>query len=121
MDRLSLGKRIKMEREKRGWTQEYLANLLNIKIGTLSGYERGYRQPDIQMLQKIADAFNVSTDYLLGRDSQKDQRQKLLELPLAAHYESQSPIDDDEELLEIIERMLERRRQKRALTTNGVL
>jgi len=32
-------RRLKEEREKRGWTQEYMANLLSIKIGTLSGYE----------------------------------------------------------------------------------
>lgn len=61
-------KRIKEERDKRGWTQQYMANLLGIKIGTLSGYERSYRTPDLDMVTKIANVFGVSVDYLLGRD-----------------------------------------------------
>ena len=61
-------KRLKKEREKRGWTQEYMANLLQIKIGTLSGYERNYRTPDMDMVSKIASLFGVSMDYLYGRD-----------------------------------------------------
>lgn len=63
----TIGERIKLERERRGWIQAKLADMLNIKIGTLSGYERDYRQPDLAMLEKIAAAFGVSTDYLLGR------------------------------------------------------
>lgn len=61
-------KRLKEEREKRGWTQEYMANLLEIKIGTLSGYERNYRTPDLEMTMKIADVLGVTVDYLLGRE-----------------------------------------------------
>ncbi len=60
-------RRLKEEREKRGWTQEYMAGLLQIKIGTLSGYERNYRTPDLEMVTKIANLLGVSVDYLLGR------------------------------------------------------
>lgn len=45
-----------------------MANLLQIKIGTLSGYERGYRTPDLEMTKKIATLLGVSVDYLLGLD-----------------------------------------------------
>jgi len=62
------GKRLKAEREKRGWTQEFMANLLEIKIGTLSGYERNYRTPDLEMVTRIANLLGMSVDYLLGRD-----------------------------------------------------
>ncbi len=67
----TLGERIKAERERRGWTQAQLAAMLSVKIGTLSGYERDYRQPDLQMLRKIAAAFRVSTDYLLSHEVDK--------------------------------------------------
>lgn len=60
--------RLKEEREKRGWTQDYMANLLGIKSATLSGYERCYREPDLTMLEKIADLLKVSVDYLMGRE-----------------------------------------------------
>ncbi|HPZ43598.1 MAG TPA: helix-turn-helix transcriptional regulator [Bacillota bacterium] len=65
-------RRLKEEREKRGWTQEYMAGLLQIKIGTLSGYERNYRTPDLDMVTKIANLLGVSVDYLLGRDRGED-------------------------------------------------
>lgn len=64
----TFAKRLKEEREKKGWTQEYMANLLNIRIGTLSGYERNYRAPDLEMTSKIAGLLGVSVDYLLGLD-----------------------------------------------------
>lgn len=60
--------RLKEEREKRGWTQEYMAGLLGVKSATLSGYERNYRQPDIEMLTKIANLLGVTVDYLIGRE-----------------------------------------------------
>ena len=63
-------KRLKEEREKRDWTQEYMAGLLDIKVATLSGYERNYRTPDLDMATKIADLLGVSVDYLLGRDEE---------------------------------------------------
>ncbi|WP_034630351.1 helix-turn-helix domain-containing protein [Desulfotruncus alcoholivorax] len=64
----TFARRLKDEREKRGWTQEYMANLLQIKIGTLSGYERNYRTPDLEMTKRIAELLGISVDYLLGLD-----------------------------------------------------
>ena len=48
-------------------TQDQIAEILNVQKRTYGSWERGERQPDIEMLCKIADYFNVTTDYLLGR------------------------------------------------------
>ena len=56
-------------RKERGLTLLQLANELHVAEGTISSYETGRRQPDNEMLKKIADYFNVSIDYLLGRDN----------------------------------------------------
>jgi transcriptional regulator with XRE-family HTH domain len=64
----SLGKRIQSVRKSRGWTQARLAEALGIKTGTLSGYERDYRRPDVVMLGRMASILHVSVDYLLGRE-----------------------------------------------------
>lgn len=64
--------RLKKEREKKGWTQEYLAKQLSIEIGTLSGYERNYRSPNLDMVKKIAEALSLSVDYLLGLDDKEN-------------------------------------------------
>lgn len=58
--------RLKSERESKGWTQEQFAEIIGVSNGTVSGYERNYREPDFDTLIKIARQLNVSIDYLLG-------------------------------------------------------
>ena len=48
-------------------TQLKLAMELNTNQNTISRYENGEREPSIRDLIKIADYFNVSVDYLIGR------------------------------------------------------
>ena len=60
-----LGQKLKELRLSHGLTQTELAQKLNITQGAVGMYERGERNPDIQMLEKICDFFNVTTDYLL--------------------------------------------------------
>jgi len=61
------GDRIALLREKRGMTQEELSGKLGISRAALSHYETNRREPDIDTLNKIANFFGVSLDYLLGR------------------------------------------------------
>lgn len=58
-------------RRERGIYQKELAKYLNVTVATISNYEKGIHSPDIYTLVKIADYFNVSTDYLLQRTSYK--------------------------------------------------
>lgn len=54
-------------REDAELSQAELAEALGIAQTTYSGYERGFREPSLDMLCQIADFFHTSTDYLLGR------------------------------------------------------
>ena len=76
------GKRLASLRKKMGISQYELADRLGFSRGQLANYEQGKRQPDFDTLQKIADFFEVSTDYLLGRSENKksDWDSKLPEL-----------------------------------------
>ena len=62
----NLGKRLKQLRKKKGLTQEELGKPFNLGKSTISQYESGTSRPDYNTLQKLADVFTVSTDYLLG-------------------------------------------------------
>lgn len=64
----TLGKRLKEARVKSGYKQIDAAKKLGISNGTLSGYERDYRDPDTDILHKMANLYDVSVDYLLDRD-----------------------------------------------------
>ena len=59
--------RLKELRKKKGISQLRLATDLNTTQNTISRYETGEREPGIAELIKIADYFNVSVDYLIGR------------------------------------------------------
>ncbi len=59
--------RLKELRRARNMTQLRLAMELNTNQNTISRYESGEREPGIAELIRIADYFNVSVDYLIGR------------------------------------------------------
>lgn len=72
MDTIStFSKRLKDLRKERNINQEQLAKEIGASRGSISFYEKGSRIPDISILDKLANYFNVSTDYLLGRTSEK--------------------------------------------------
>lgn len=62
-----LSERLKEMREHKGLTQRGLAKELNVSPSAIALYETNRRHPDNDMLKKIADHFNTSVDYLLGR------------------------------------------------------
>ncbi|WP_200957449.1 MULTISPECIES: helix-turn-helix domain-containing protein [unclassified Paenibacillus] len=67
---MKYGDRIALLREKRGLTQEELSNKIGISRAALSHYETNRREPDYETINKIANFFNVTVDYLLGRTDQ---------------------------------------------------
>lgn len=63
--------RLKELRKEKNITQIKLAMELNMSQNTISRYETGERQAGYNELIKIADYFNVSIDYLLGRSNER--------------------------------------------------
>jgi len=61
-------KNLRSIRLSRGMTQKELASVVGCSDVSMSNYERGTQSPDIQTLQRIADALNVSTDELLDHN-----------------------------------------------------
>lgn len=59
--------RIKELRKAKNITQLKMAMDLNMSQNTISRYENGEREPGLKELVQIADYFDVSVDYLLGR------------------------------------------------------
>lgn len=62
-----LGNNIRFLREESNLTQVALADILNVGNVAVSQYESGTRVPSDDVKIRIADYFNVSLDYLLGR------------------------------------------------------
>ncbi|MGJ0845929.1 helix-turn-helix domain-containing protein [Tissierella praeacuta] len=91
--------RMRNLRKEKDVTLEELANILNTTKATLSRYENNLRVPNADFIQELAEFFNVSTDYLLGRTDIKNPEDKIKNLDKLAHKE----INSVEDALEIIE------------------
>ena len=67
--------RIKELRKEKGISQEELANAINVKNYTIGNWERDRAEPSIEAIMQMADYFEVSTDYILGRSNEIGQVQ----------------------------------------------
>lgn len=65
----NIGKQLASLRKEKGYTQKQVAEMLNISNKTLSSWEVGNTMPDLIMLPKIADIYEVSCDELLREDN----------------------------------------------------
>lgn len=80
-----LAKRIKYLRENfkdkdSKWTQQYVAEQIGVARVTYTAYENGTKTPPPDVVKKLANLFNVTTDYLLGNsDNPRDIEDKELE------------------------------------------
>lgn len=64
---MSFGEKIKKLRIEKNWTQEFVAERLNISVPALSRYESGTYEPkSLSIVSDFAKLYNVTTDYLLG-------------------------------------------------------
>ncbi|MDZ5782072.1 helix-turn-helix domain-containing protein [Marinococcus luteus] len=122
-----LSKRLQYIRQSRGLAQKFVASKIGIKANTLSGYESGRREPDSETLASLADFYEVTTDYLLGRsdtpslskDEEFNEKHNLYEGVKEVKFrEMQEQLKDysDEEVDELLEWMkfkAEQNRKKR--------
>lgn len=69
---MSFGEKLRSLRIENNLSQLELAKILNITNQSLSHYELDKRIPDLNMISKIADYFDISVDYLLGRVDQNE-------------------------------------------------
>lgn len=69
--------RIKLLRKEKKLTQQNLADFLEVRRSTYGEYERGKIMPPYDKIQRLADYFNVSVDYLMGATNFKTLDEKI--------------------------------------------
>jgi len=83
MINMSFGDRLKKEREKRGWSQVYLAEKIHVSRQSVSKWETGKNYPSIEVIIDLSDLFGITIDELLRSDDElkekviQDSKQKL--------------------------------------------
>lgn len=120
---LTLGKRLKELREDKDLSRKELANILGIGYYALAKYETDEREPELSVLKKFTDFFNVSLDYLVGNVETKnldeirfiEKEIKSGNIKTLAAHRTDNPMDDlpeparksVEEFIEFVKRKYE--------------
>lgn len=99
----ALGERLKFLRGCR--TQEEIAFKLGLSRARYSHYENDRVEPDTETLNKMADLFDVTIDYLLGRsdtpsytEKEDEEFRKAISDPDLKRWHSELPEEDEEDL-----------------------
>jgi len=87
--------KIKELREEKQLSQLQLAEKLNLTQQAISLYEKGEREPSLEVIKNIADFFGVSTDYLLGKTDIRNYDKDEEEFKFAYHKEMEGLTDDE--------------------------
>ena len=94
-----LSKRLKELREEKGYTQQEIASKIGLTKGAYGCYERGISVPDAQTLLELAEIFDVTTDYLLGRVDNKKPLEDISKKQMEALKLSEKLTDKQLELI----------------------
>lgn len=94
---MGLADRLKNLRKEKGLYQKDVAEEIGLTASAIGFYEQGKRKPDNDTLQRLADYYDVSTDYLLGRTNERSSADKI-----------KKALSEDEELLEFWDELKDR-------------
>lgn len=98
---MTLSERLKLLRTKTGLSQKELAEKLHIGYKNYNHFETGRSQPEGATLTTIADFFDVSVDYLLGRDFQGPPRSTGgLWIPVLGRIAAGIPLEAIEDIID---------------------
>jgi transcriptional regulator with XRE-family HTH domain len=110
---MNLGDRIKQLRKEKGWGQKELANKMGSDARQISRYEKGHVTPSIDVVVKVAEALEVTTDYLLtGKAPRNIPKTEDSELLKRIQYITSLTDKDRESLFHIIDALLAKNKVK---------
>ena len=96
LDYTTIGKKIKDRRHVMGFTQEYLANILDVNPSHISNIERGRSNPSLTILVKIANILECSVDCFIGSeytyDADKNDKFDAVVMDQLSRYDSEKKI-----------------------------
>ncbi|MBA4543434.1 MULTISPECIES: helix-turn-helix domain-containing protein [Thermoactinomyces] len=102
---MDLGTRLKALRNKAKLSQKDLAEKLGINRVTYSQYEVNRREPDIDTLQKIADFYEISLDYLAGRTDHQTSKKESKDIDRTQDMLNAIESGDLKKLIEIMKEL----------------
>lgn len=111
------GDRLRELRKEKKLTQEDIAKMFNISNNAVYSWEVGKTQPSIEIITKLAQYFNVTTDYLLGFN--QDDLDKIDKLKIACQEAGISiagqdfTVEDFKRAMQVVEMLKEKKDEKK--------
>ena len=87
--------RLKEERTKKKLSQNELANTIGVHVTNISRYERGENRPTTDVLKKLADALEVTTDYLMNGSTEEMAQEAIADKELLALFKRVNTLSED--------------------------
>ena len=111
--------RLKEQREKHNVSQQQLANSLGVSQGTIGNWESGIREPNFKTITKLAEMFNVTTDYLLGNSDEQSDTNDITfdDFTYAFYDETKELTEEDKQALLQMAKILKKKSMEK--NTNG--
>jgi transcriptional regulator with XRE-family HTH domain len=93
---MSIAEKIKALRKEKKWSQSELSKTIDVHTKHISRYENGKATPGPEILKKMADAFGVSTDYLIYEDVHKNGKIKIDDPELLENFEKITQLKEED-------------------------
>ena len=103
-----IGKRLKLLREEMGLKQIDIAEMLVVSRTTYTQYETEKSEPDLATVAKLAEIYNTSVDFILGKTDIRTPIETL-----AAHHEGEEWTEEELEEIERLKEVVKMKRQKK--------
>lgn len=101
-------KRLKTARLEKGFSQVELAKLVGIHLTNISRYERGENKPTTEVLSKLADTLNITTDYLMGGTINEKASSSIADKELLSQFQKVEALPSEKRIIfkEVIDALL---------------
>lgn len=113
---MTMGDKIRLLRAEMNWSQKEVAEKIGADQAQISQYERGDSIPSIGLLKRIANVFNVTTDYLLFEENNQKASSKIRSKELLELFDLIEDIDsnDKKTLIEMMKIVIIKNRMQAA-------
>lgn len=97
---MTFGEKVRQLRKRKKLTQEHLAHLIGTHESHIGRYEKDQSSPTASIIKKLAEVFNVSTDYLLCDDKEEQSTSvKISDNELLEQFREVDKMDEEKRIL----------------------
>ena len=118
---MGLAENIRKIRKKKGWSQKELGEMIGSHLSHVNRIETGKYKPSLDVLKKIADALEVSLDFLVSEKEEELQEVKIEDKTMSERIKLLNTLEpeDRKAVIRVIDAMLTKKKIQRLVSTEN--